>query len=160
MRFIWFAITNFLMGMIFPYIFSILMMASLLPLTLLDKRVEKIPWYFNPFIFLPGLLQLFIILWWDAYLAEKTIVTTNHESVQYGWIYVIAAFLSAAAPLRYMAGQEDRMDRQAGEPENPRKTLGQLLYITLSAVGFLVFYFYPPPMHFLYGWFLHWWFGV
>lgn len=157
MRFIYFIFTNFLMGFLFTFVFSVVVMAMLYPLGYLYNKIH--PKLLIALMFIPGVVQYFVVFLWCAYLAEKTILISNHESVHYGWLYVVAGFLSATAPLRYMAGKEAQLDRQANDVSAKKQTT-QLLMITLAAIAFLVFYFYPPTMNFIYGWFLNWWFKL
>ena len=159
MRFVWFFISNVLLGWVFQYVFVAIVMALAFPAAVVSEKFKHIKWLFFTFLPFIVLAELFVILFWDAYLVSKTYHAVNHESVQYVWLYVIVAFLAATAPLRSMASDSDREAQLSGEKPSNNKSLGQIAFILFSAISFLVFYFYPPIMNASFGWFVNWWFS-
>src|SRR5258708_1082422 len=145
MHLIQFIVLLLIVGFIFGYIFSIGVGPIIM---LLGKTENKIVIYGLMGVAL--IIQTFLILGWDAYTVSKTLIVMNGEGVTQPWIYVVVGFFGTVASLFYMVANEPR---DAGGPG-----LGSCIFLTLSIIGFWVFFLYPPLMLVLYGWFLNWWF--
>lgn len=159
MRFLYFAITLFLAGFIFTWVYSLAVGPLVMLIGGLGSRFE------NSRLLMPAVfvllavgfvIQVFIILWWDAYVVTKTILISRQAD--YPWLYVVFGFIFAVGPLGYMASKEAQMDRAAGDPGTNKGT-GTCLFLTICLTGYFVFYFFPKLMDLPYGWFLSWWFS-
>ena len=158
MNFVWFALSTLAMSLLFVLVFSAVSVVLALGLVGVAKLTDNKAVLY-PLGAVSLLISAFVILWWDAYVAARTILSSSHETVSFPWLYAVVGFLGAVSPLWYLIGKERLLDSRDGEAPSRSKQNSQLILITLSVTGFFVFYFYPPLMSGAYGWFLDWWFG-
>ena len=158
MNFVWFALGTLALSLLFVLVFSAVSVALALGLVGVAKLTDNKAVLY-PLGAVAMLISAFVILWWDAYVAARTVLSSSRESVSFPWLYVVVGLLGASSPLWYLAGKERLLDARDREAPSRGKQSSQLIFIALSAIGFLAFYFFPPLMFSTYGWFLDWWFG-
>lgn len=156
MRFILFTFSLFLTGFIFSWLFSLAVGPVIMAVGAVGaKENSKLAMPLTIVLMIIGfVIQLYVILWWDAYVLTKTFIISYDAT--YRWLYVTTGFICAVGPLGYMASKEANMNREAGEQGTG---LGTCLFLIICMAGYWVFYFFPSLMLPPYGWFLRWWFG-
>ena len=132
-------------------VFSLGLVASMLPLLPFVKS-EKPPTVVMVFaIFLMAVFQIYFWGLWSAYCVALVMKYTQMEGVTMNWLYWVCGFLWCTALIGWLSSKE-----QHGQSFEKTKDIqkGTAFYKLTAIVGYLIFAFSPNLAFYPYGWFM------
>ena len=153
-----FFIGLFIISLIFPFIYALLISPTL-GLTLLLTKQNKEPEDIAKFSFLSlinypimaiiFLANVYVLSGWSAYVASSALVYSSMPEITHQWIYYVTGFFLCHAPLVFMASKESQKQQERGT----------FLHISIAMIMYILFSIWPSLMTLPYGWFLRWIYG-
>jgi len=132
-------------------VFSLGLVASMLPL-LLFLKCEKPPNVVIFFtVFLMAVFQIYFWGLWSAYCVALVMKYIQMESVTMNWLYWVCGFIWCTALIGWLSAKE-----QHGQSFEKIRNIekGTAFYKLTAIVGFLIFAFSPNLAFYPYGWFM------
>ncbi len=142
--FLKFFLDLFLISIIFPFIYSLIIIpiSKLLITSISEKESKNI--IVQAIVILIFLINVYILSGWSAYVAFHVLMYTSLPGIPNVWLYYTVGFFLCYGPLGYMA-----VKGRLGEDIN------SILYIIIAMIAYIIFLIFPILMKLLYGWFLY-----
>jgi hypothetical protein len=153
MNFILFNIVLLVAGFPAVFLFSVGLMACMLPMAPFLKSENPPKAVICPIAAIAGAYQIYFWGLWAAFCVAITIRFTQRPEVTWDWLYWICGFMWCGSLIGWLAHKEQQSSATVADARAVQS--GTNFYSLVAVAAFLVFAFAPGLAEWPYGWFMN-----
>jgi len=143
-----FFIGLFVISLIFPFVFSLLITPAIGLLVVAVSAEERggsaARIIVSPILAIVFAANVYILCGWSAYVASRALVYSSSPEVVNTWLYYVIGFFLCHGPLGFIAAKETE------------ESTATFVHIMIAMIAYIVFCVRPFLIRWPYGWFLRW----
>ena len=138
-------------GTFYMFLFSVVLMASIMPFTALANTPEPVKKISSFLIMLVAMVaQIYLWCLWAAFCASLTLFYTQKPEVTWGWMYWVGGFFWSSAIIGVFFNKERQTTNSASELRSIMA--GASAYTIVTVAAYCIFGLHPSFMMNVYGW--------
>jgi hypothetical protein len=153
MNFILFNILLLVVGLPAVLVFSLGLMACMIPLAPFLKSKNPPKAVMFPIMAVAGCYQVYFWGLWAAFCVAVTTRFTQKPEVTWDWLYWIFGFMWCTSLIGWLAQKEQQSITSVEEAHSAQS--GTKFYSLIAVAAFLIFAFAPNLAEWPYGWFMN-----